>query len=111
MYRVSRFKPSVTVVSLGDIEQLGTVKGITSYRDVLVLWDCDGDARVLEVIDGLSDKIRWNLVAVHEHEGLLTMMWETYIEDQKVPESVEIDGDFWSVEHYHLSDQENKYVI
>lgn len=45
------------------------------YRRVLVVWDKDHDARILEWIDSLPKHVRRQLLAAHEHEGVLNLLW------------------------------------
>ena len=72
--------------------------GYSVYKGVLVQWDEDQDPRVLDLIDDLDGPTRYNLAAVQEHEGTLSLLWK-----EEVPrwllqnESLEVAGDIWEI--------------
>jgi hypothetical protein len=89
----------VGVLHLADFGELAT-PDFSVYRDVLVLWDADHDARILAVLDELLRQHQAGaaLVAAAEHKGLLTLWWwgESTWQGAEVATA---DADTWRVVH------------
>ncbi len=71
--------------------------GFAIHRGILVQWDEDHDHRVLLFIDELTDAERDRLVIVQEHEGQLSLVWDSPPENPF--DDVVVDGDTWTVTH------------
>ena len=82
----------------------GFTEGMSVYKGVLVLWDKDFDARVLEFVDQVPDALRARLLTVQEHKAYLFLLWhgevpEQYAEAQpdEPMKLVELEDDTWYV--------------
>jgi hypothetical protein len=72
--------------------------GYSIHRGVLVQWDEDHDARVLEVIDGLAEVVRAELLVVQEHEASLALLWRSHVPERyAVGRTVDIHNDTWDI--------------
>jgi hypothetical protein len=71
--------------------------GFAIHRGVLIQWDEDHDHRVVLFIDELTDQERNCLVIVQEHEGQLSLVWDSLPEELFT--DVTVDGDTWIVNH------------
>ncbi len=103
-------RESVAAFTIQEFESLvgygfKFVKGITLHRGVIVLWDEDYDARVLDIIDGLNNFVRDGLVAIHEHKGQCFMFWSTDVGDE-TKSTIEFEGSSDAVEHHILEGTE-----
>jgi hypothetical protein len=68
------------------------------YRDVLVYWDEDKDARILCFIDEMHEVHRKILLSVSERKGTIVLCWNGVIPDlYKEGEEIECCGDYWSI--------------
>lgn len=68
------------------------------YRDVLVYWDEDKDARILCFIDDMHEVHRKILLSVSERKGTIVLCWNGAIPDlYKEREAIECCGDYWSI--------------
>lgn len=73
---------------------------LSIYRSVLVNWDEDYDARILDFIDDMTEEDRFYLLATHEHEGGIWFIWngpapKAY---EKIDQGVATrSGDHWSI--------------
>lgn len=69
------------------------------YRGVIVCWDEDLDARVLDLIDSMDGDDRDELFAIHEHAGSVSFKWKSTIpHNYYAIDGVDApDGDWWSV--------------
>jgi len=68
---------------------------LSVYRGVIVCWDEDHDTRVLNLIDDMSERDRHNLVAIHEHEGQASYVWNCKTPKQYEEGVNTRDGDHW----------------
>jgi len=81
--------------------------GISSYRNIIIFWDKDDDARVLDLIDEMEPLDREHLVGIHESKGCVKFFWNltdaplTYVDEDGVQVP---GGDFWTAEHWVLED-------
>jgi len=67
---------------------------------VLVEWDPDQDTRVLTWLDSLDGKVLSQLLAVHEHKGTLSLLWNGPVPaGLNESDGVEEHGDWWSIVH------------
>lgn len=92
----------LTTVYLSSVMQGGFPVGehnqITLYRGVLVVFDEDVDTRVLTWLDEQPCEVVDTLFMVQEHEGSLTLLWKKAMPAHlKEGDSVDVDGDVWSV--------------
>lgn len=93
-------RDAIPMLELADIDKLHAFGGVSCYRGVLVLWDNDEDTRVLDFLDEMPDMMRWELIAIHEHEGVVQMFWHGYIPSEYKTDVESPDGDIWSPEHF-----------
>lgn len=78
----------------------GNKYGMSRYRNVIAVWDEDYDTRVLTFIDDfLSDTTqRMNLIAAHEAEGTLELLFFGFIPDEfREGKTVECENDVWTI--------------
>lgn len=70
------------------------------YKNLCVIWDDDFDHRVLDVIDNIPDFDQGELVAIHEHEGGLNLLWANNVPyGYKEGDSLDVpnDMDSWLI--------------
>jgi hypothetical protein len=89
-------RDAIALFHVGDLPSGGGC-GLSLYRGVLVVWDEDYDARVLEFIDGLSEEARRQLLVVHEREGSISYVWDRH-QPSECEGQVDVDGDTWWVD-------------
>jgi len=96
--RVVRSVKAYRYRELPKLEMTPEEAGFSIYRGVVVRWDEDYDARVLDFIDRLSLEDRKNLVAVQEHEESIAFRWEDHVPiELDEGKNILIDGDVWTV--------------
>jgi hypothetical protein len=65
---------------------------------VEIVWDAHHDRRILQFIDEMGGKYRRRLVRAGEHENSLELYWRGSVpRGYHVGDTVEVDGDSWSV--------------
>lgn len=71
--------------------------GYSIYKGVLVQWDEDRDTRVLQMLNELPERIINMLIAVHEHEGGLFLIWKDHkpVWSCLNGHGITVDGDWW----------------
>jgi hypothetical protein len=74
-------------------------EGMTAYRGVLILWDEDYDTRVVDLLDGMTDAERRELVAVHENEGCVFLCWRAMVPERFRAGMVGVANDHWTAYH------------
>lgn len=103
MKKVVNYK-SVKVIDISNFKRLGVTGdyGVSVYKNVLIVWDEDHDARIITLIDQIEEK--WeqlvNLAVVHEHEGSVIFIWNYHVpfmsELQECGEVI-VEEDAWHV--------------
>jgi hypothetical protein len=76
MTELVTYVEKIVAFELDELTYLEENGSWSVYRNVLVAWDEDYDARVLTWIDGLPRRVRKHLLAVSEHEGALSLLWK-----------------------------------
>ena len=90
-------KKNVPIVYQDELPA-GGADALSVYKGVLVLWDEDQDARVLEFVDQVAEGDRTKLLAVQEHEANLYLLWRGEIPEQYTQSKmVELENDFWEI--------------
>lgn len=98
------------VINFETIEKIfsDTEYGISSYRDVIIVWDRDQDDRVLQFIDELTLFELKGVIAVQEYKGTLNILWDNsqnfHYVSKKYQEYTPPSGDMWYVTNFILSD-------
>lgn len=101
---------TVNVVS-GVVQVKSTAlldKGFSYYNQVVIFWDEDYDSRVFEAVNKLNcanDEHSY-VVAVSEHEGLIEVYWNQLPTSDLLLDTLEVNGDCWSVSHIDMSSHE-----
>ena len=91
-----------------DFEGISLEHGISTYHEVIVVWDEDYDTRVLLFIDDLPYYIKKELFAVHEREGHLILVWKDKIPNRYFGDKIDVrngiekeDGeDTWTIDNF-----------
>ncbi len=83
----------------------GTIYKIELYKKVILAYDCDLDERLKEAVDYVTTHSRAELLAIHECDGSLCMIWKN-----KVPglflqgKSLPITYSDGAVDEWHISE-------
>lgn len=74
---------------------------ISTYKNVIVIWDKDHDIRILSFIDSLIPEMRDHIIACGETEGELYIYWNPDVveipEDYREDLYVAVEDDTWNV--------------
>src|SRR5262245_6644548 len=87
----------------------GRCVGVSAYRGVIVCFDEDYDTRVVELLDGMTDRERAELVAVFENEGCVNLYWRCEVPERFRVAMIGIANDYWTAFHYVGNDAELSY--
>jgi hypothetical protein len=85
---------------------------VSIYRNVLVIWDEDRDARVLSWIDDQPPEVIDKLILVAEHEGGISFLWNGCIPHgyEQSEMAWPPDEDAWSINESRVNrDPRYKY--
>lgn len=103
------WRPVLHPTSLPEIaDLLRRSSGVSVFGSTLVLWDGDRDRRLLTVLEEIAERDLRRLLAVHEHNGGLWMVWRGRVPARyragamvvayDVPgEHIEYQADGWTV--------------
>jgi hypothetical protein len=63
----------------------GIISKVELYKKVILAYDPDQDERLKEVVERVTTYFRHDLLAVHECDGALTMIWKTKVPEPFLP--------------------------
>lgn len=70
-----------------------------------MVWDEDYDTRIITVINERFKAPHESPLAVCEHEGSLSILWDSEFTDPSLLRDDYVgDGDQWSTSHYYVKD-------
>lgn len=63
----------------------GVISKVELYKKVILAYDADQDERLKEVVERVTIYFRHDLLAVHECDGSLTMIWKNKVPEPFLP--------------------------
>lgn len=90
--------------------------GISTYKNIIIVWDEDYDKRVLKFIDKMIPELRKELLLAEEHKGCLFLLWKDIIPKvYKTGTSTDIEDltwgcDSWCVDSVLAQDDTNGVI-
>lgn len=81
----------------------GVISKVELYKKVILAYDPDQDERLKEVVERVTTYFRHDLLAVHECDGSITMIWKNKVPEPFLPgNTIATTCSDGSLDHWHI---------